>query len=85
MAEARFIADRTGGLRVPRICRHPPRSASASEYTVERGRKLTTSSTELKMQALSGTPLPDKLWSVGDYLDYWLEHVVSARSTTYDV
>lgn len=36
-------------------------------------------------RALHGTPIPDKVWKVGDYLDYWLENVVRAnrRLTTY--
>ncbi|MBX7268829.1 site-specific integrase [Micromonospora sp. Llam7] len=32
-----------------------------------------------------GLPMPDKVWRVGDYLEYWLENVVCAnrRLTTY--
>jgi integrase len=43
--------------------------------------------TELKMQAQDGSPLPDRSWLVGDYLDYWLEHVVrpARRPTTYEL
>src|SRR6266567_1452596 len=35
-------------------------------------------------QVLRGTPLIDKSWKVGDYLDYWLENVVTTtlRPTT---
>ncbi|MCX9189933.1 site-specific integrase [Carbonactinospora thermoautotrophica] len=34
-----------------------------------------------------GIPVPDRSWKVGEYLDYWLEHVVrvSKRPATYDL
>lgn len=38
-----------------------------------------------QMQAQQGTPLPDKSWRLGEYLDYWLEEVVrpNRRPATY--
>lgn len=40
---------------------------------------------ELLGQSRRGIPVPDRPWKVGEYLDYWLEHVArpSVRSTTY--
>lgn len=39
----------------------------------------------LQQQSRQGIPVPNHPWKVGEYLDYWLEHVVkgSVRSTTY--
>ena len=27
-----------------------------------------------------GIPVPDRAWKLGDWLDYWLEHVVTRRT-----
>jgi integrase len=42
---------------------------------------------DLLQQERRGIPVPDKSWKVGEYLDYWLEHVVkvSKRPATYDL
>ncbi len=47
--------------------------------------EVHTSLTEAKAKAQQGIPLPDRVWQLGDYLDYWLESVVSVnrRRTTY--
>ena len=39
-----------------------------------------------QMQAQQGVPIPDKSWKLGEYLDYWLENVVSPnrRTSTYE-
>ncbi|MFB8777152.1 tyrosine-type recombinase/integrase [Streptomyces broussonetiae] len=41
--------------------------------------------TEAKMKVQQGLPTPDKIWRLGDYLDYWLENIVrtNRRRTTY--
>lgn len=40
---------------------------------------------ELLRQSDQGIPVPDRRWTVGEYLDYWLEHVVAVerRPQTY--
>ncbi len=40
--------------------------------------------TSAKVQAERGVPMPDKAWRLGDYLDYWLENIVTPnlRPTT---
>jgi integrase len=34
---------------------------------------------EVKTQVQQGIPVPDKTWKLGDYLDYWLENVVTTK------
>lgn len=43
--------------------------------------------TELKRQVQQGVPIPDKMWKLGAYLDYWLENVVrpNRAPSTYAV
>ena len=42
---------------------------------------------ELQRQVQQGTPVPDKSWKLGAYLDYWLEDFVrhKRRLTTYEL
>jgi integrase len=42
--------------------------------------------TEAKARAQQGVPTPERSWRLGDYLDYWLEHVVqrNRRPTTQE-
>lgn len=43
--------------------------------------------TEAKAKNDQGAPRADKVWNVGDYLDYWLAEVIkpNRRGTTYDL
>jgi hypothetical protein len=38
-----------------------------------------------QQQARAGVPVPDQAWTLGRYLEYWLEHVVkrNRRPATY--
>jgi integrase len=42
---------------------------------------------ELQERNRQGIPVPDRSWKLGDWLDYWLEHVVSPnrRPATYSL
>lgn len=42
--------------------------------------------TEAKAKQAQGIAMPDKAWRLGDYLDYWLEHIIrpTRRPTTYE-
>jgi integrase len=41
--------------------------------------------TEFKTKILNGFPVPDRTWKLGEYLDYWLEQIVTRnkRAGTY--
>jgi integrase len=54
-------------------------------YGVSR-QEVHTKLTEAQAKQQQGIATPDKVWRLGDYLDYWLEHVIkpSRRPLTYD-
>jgi integrase len=41
---------------------------------------------EAKVASYRGVPVPERMWKVGRYLDYWLENIVrtTQRQTTYE-
>lgn len=42
--------------------------------------------TAIKLQGQRGVPVPDRIWKLGEYLEYWLENVVrpNRRPSTYE-
>ena len=67
----------TPGLRQERAGGSPSTAALAQEVT---GRMR-----EAQERDRQGVPVPDRAWKLADWLDYWLEHVVSPnrRRATY--
>jgi integrase len=69
-----------GAVSVPTISGKRKRVRVYGRTRAEVREKLTLATA----QVLRGTPLIDKSWKVGDYLDYWLENIVTTtlRPTT---
>src|SRR5262245_7900818 len=63
-------------------------ASGARKRIVVYGKSLAESRDKLataQQQSRSGIPVPDQVWTVGRYLEYWLEHVVkrNRRPATY--
>ena len=67
-----------------------PTTSGARKRVVVYGRTLAEAREELskvQQDVRSGIPLPDKVWKLGPYLDYWLENFVkrNRRPATYNL
>jgi len=67
-----------------------PTTSGARKRVVVYGRTLAEAREKLgkvQQQARTGIPVPDKVWKLGPYLDYWLENFVrrNRRPATYNL